>query len=228
VFRLVLSFKGMELKSIPLAPGSLLVGSDPECDIHVDSLALQPRHTIVLVTEEGVAVRDLAPQEGTFVNEERVTGEKALKPGDIIRIGKHHLQLEEGEHFEADPEPEPVAAPPPAAEATAAEASDELPEPPPDADVPEAQAQRKSAWLQIITGQNVGKTISLNRKLTNLGKPGVQTAVIAHRNEGFFLSHLEGEHSPKVGGVSIGDKSWVLTDGDIIQIGNVKMQFYLQ
>ncbi len=53
-------------------------------------------------------------------------------------------------------------------------------------------------------------------------------AVIAHRNDGYFLSHLEGEASPKVGDTSIGDKAWQLNEGDVIQIGNIKMQFYLQ
>jgi hypothetical protein len=91
-----------------------------------------------------------------------------------------------------------------------------------------ANARQKTAWLQILSGHNLGKNLSLNRALTNLGTPGIQTAVIAKRNDGYFLSHLEGENPPKVGDSPIGDKSWPLQDGDIIQIGNVKMQFYYQ
>jgi hypothetical protein len=63
--------------------------------------------------------------------------------------------------------------------------------------------------------------------MTNIGKAGVQTAVITRRDEGFFISHLEGERTPLVDGQPIGDKSWKLEDGNIIQIGNVKMQFTL-
>ena len=69
--------------------------------------------------------------------------------------------------------------------------------------------------------------MSLNRSMTNLGKPGVATAVITRRNEGYFLSHLEGEKTPLVGDTPIGSHSVKLCDGDTIQIGNVKMQFFL-
>ena len=79
-----------------------------------------------------------------------------------------------------------------------------------------------------MTGHNLGKTISLSRNMTNLGTPGVQTAVVAKRNDGFFITHLEGATPPLVGNTSIGEKAYRLNDGDIIQIGNVKMQFSLE
>ena len=86
----------------------------------------------------------------------------------------------------------------------------------------------KQGWLQILNGQNLGKTLSLNRSMTNLGKPGVATAVITKRGDGYFISHLEGKFPPTVGNESIGDRSIKLKDGDTIKIGNIKMQFYLE
>ena len=82
--------------------------------------------------------------------------------------------------------------------------------------------------MQILTGQNLGKTMSLKRTLTNLGKPGVATAVITRRHDGYFISHLEGKMTPMVGNQPIGDQSVKLNDGDTITIGNIKMQFYLE
>ena len=90
------------------------------------------------------------------------------------------------------------------------------------------EMEMRHGFLQIMSGANLGKTMSLNRAMTNLGKPGVATAVIAKRNEGYYLSHLEGKKSPLVGDISIGDKTEKLHDGDIITIGNIKMQFYLE
>jgi hypothetical protein len=67
----------------------------------------------------------------------------------------------------------------------------------------------------------------MKQKMTNLGKAGVQTAVITRRDDGYFITHLEGEYSPKVDGESIGEDSRQLEDGNIIQLGNVKMLFTL-
>ncbi len=221
---LTLSFKGMELKVIPLAPGEMIIGSDPVCAIHIDSLAVQPRHASVTSREDETVLRDLGSPEGTFVNNERIT-ERVLKDKDDIRVGKHNLIF----HF-APLDKTASVQPEPAAPAPAAVTAPLAPEPEPDINFEElaSPAKLKNAWLQIMSGHNVGKNISLNRKLTNLGTPGIQTAVIAKRNDGYFLSHLEGEQSPKVGDITIGDKSWPLNDGDIIQIGNVRMQFYFE
>ncbi len=222
--KLTLSFKGKLLKYFPVGEGETIIGSDPECPVFIDSLAVQPRHASIIITPEKSILRDLGTSpEGTFVNDAHLSGDYTLRDGDVIRVGKHHLTFT-AEHFvapevaetveepetEVMPTQEPVEPEPEESEAFAAEA-----------------ARPRHAFLQILNGQNLGKTISLNRKMTNLGKPGVQTAVIAHRNDGYFLSHLEGEIPPRVGDVSIGDKAWPLHDGDVIQMGNVRLQFYL-
>jgi len=213
VSKLTLAFKGKVLKVYYVEAGEMLIGSDPSCQIHIDSLALQPQHASITTTHHKSVLRDLSGGEGgTFVNEKKVEEEHPLKHDDEIRVGKHTLLFTT----------EPVD-----------ELTDEyeLPDPVDPADSSEVKVTGKGvpkhAWLQILNGANVGKTISLNRNLTNLGKAGVQMAVITRRSDGYFLSHLEGERSPSVDGVNIGDKSWNLDDGNIIQIGNVKMQFTL-
>jgi pSer/pThr/pTyr-binding forkhead associated (FHA) protein len=208
---LTLSFKGRILKVFPVGAGEVVIGNDPECEVHIDSLALEPQHASVTTDDQGTVLRDLGSESGTYVNNERVK-EHPLQDNDQIRIGKHTLVFAR-DLGEVEEQQTPGATPEPPAES--------------DSALPHLE-QPKTAWLQILNGQNLGKTISLGRKMTNLGKPGVQTAVIARRNDGYFLSHLEGEYPPTVGGQSIGDHSWALNDGDIVQIGNVKMQFYLQ
>ncbi len=225
--KLTLSFKGKFLKYFPLREGESIIGSDPGCAVFIDSLAIQSQHASVIRTGQTVVLRDLDTPDGTFVNETRLTAERELKEGDTIRVGKHTLTFAlELPAVAASNEPtladddEPIVATAP-----------EEPAPPlPDTSELDLEPIRppRHAFLQIMNGQNVGKTISLNRRLTNLGKPGVQTAVIAHRNDGYFLSHLEGDTPPKIGEVSIGDKAWRLEDGDVIQISNIRMQFYLK
>ncbi|MGM0593875.1 MAG: FHA domain-containing protein [Pseudomonadota bacterium] len=214
--KLTLAFKGKVLKVYYLEPGELVIGRDPASQIHIDSLALSDKHAVITTSHHKSVLRDLSDAEfGTYVNDKRIEQdqEHELKHDDEIRIGKHTLLFttepvdENAEDYEL---PEPVVDPADSHE--------------------QGLSSKKSprhAWLQILNGANVGKTINLKRNLTNLGKAGVQMAVIARRGEGFFLSHLEGERSPLVDGVEIGDKSWKLEDGNIIQIGNVKMQFTL-
>lgn len=209
--KLRLSFKGKTLKVYPVPEGELLIGSDPACTVHIDSLAVAAQHAR-LVTRQGTTVlHDLGSEAGTWVNQNRVAGEQPLQGDELIRIGKHTLT------FLYEP-PLPVEADSPGllSDLPAATASGST------------VATPRSAWLQILNGQNLGKTLSLQRAMTNLGKPGVARAVIARRPDGFFLSHLEGTTPPLVSEQPIGDTAHRLHDGDVIQIGNVRMQFYFE
>ena len=224
--KLTLSFKGKLLKYFPLSDGETIIGSDPGCTVFIDSLAIQARHAGLTLNGETAVLRDLNTPDGTFVNGTRISSEHTLKNGDDIRVGKHNLTFTLESTVMT---PEPVLA----AEETAVPVPLEEAMPEPEPEITEADTLElepihtpRHAFLQILNGQNMGKTISLKRNLVNLGKPGVQLAVIAHRNDGFFLSHLEGAPT-RVGDQSIGDKAWQLHDGDVIQIGNVRMQFTL-
>lgn len=206
--KLTLSFKDKVLKVYFVESGEIVIGSDPSCQIHIDSLALQPRHASITTENRKSVLRDLGSVDGTYVNNKQLNGPHQLKHDEIIRVGKHTLL------FTTDP---------------VDELADELP-PQLEQDPSKLKITPKTpkhAWLQLMNGANVGKTISLARNMTNIGKAGVQTAVITRRDEGFFLSHLEGERTPLVDGEPIGEKSRKLNDGNIIQIGNIKMQFTL-
>lgn len=202
--KLTLSFKDKVLKVYNVEPGEMVIGSDPACQIHIDSLALQPRHAAITTKNRKSVVRDLGSSDGTFVENTRISVPHQLKNAEKIHVGKHTLL------YTTDPADE----------------------------IGEGQDNGKSgsfsraagkhqAWLQMLNGPNVGKTISITRNMTNIGKAGVQTAVITRRGEGFFLSHLEGEREPLVDGQSIGNKSWKLEDGNTIQLGKIKMLFTL-
>jgi pSer/pThr/pTyr-binding forkhead associated (FHA) protein len=199
VSKLTLSFKGKVLKIFQVSEGDIVIGSDPGNQLHIDSLAVQPRHATITTRNDVSVLSNLASAEGTLVNGAK-TEKHTLKDNDQIQIGKHSLLFSFAPTVSQATEGNFKAA---------------------------TKAALKSAWLQILSGNNVGKTISLKNNMTNLGKAGVQTAVIARRDDGYFITHLEGEHTPKVDGVPIGEQSRQLEDGNVIQLGNVKMQFTL-
>lgn len=210
--KLTLSFKGKVLKVFPVLKGNMKLGSDPGCTIFIDSLALQPEHAQIDTVNNESVIRDLNTEEGTFIGQTKLESLHPLKDGDVIRIGKHTLAYSFSEDINSTGETDVVIE-----ELVEEEAPIQM------------QAQEKTqGWLQIMNGSNLGKTMSLNKAMTNLGKPGISTAVITKRSDGYFISQLEGHHPLLIGNKKLGDKSLQLTDGDTIQIGNIKMQFYLE
>lgn len=217
--KLTLSFKGRALRVFPLQQGATYIGSDPACAVHIDSLAVEPKHARIEVHGQDAILFDLNTKEGTFINQEKIS-EYKLKDNDTIRIGKHTLQyvFEEVSQLDANESSTSIDIHP--VMENLAEHNGES--------IDQEQTNHKQGWLQILNGQNLGKTLSLNRSMTNLGKPGVATAVITRRHDGYFISHLEGKKTPMVGNNPIGEHSVKLEDGDTITIGNIKMQFYLE
>ena len=210
--KLTLSFKGKVLKVFPVLKGSMMLGSDPSCTIFIDSLAIQPQHAQIDTVNNESVIRDLNTEDGTFIGQTKLESLHPLKDGEIIRVGKHTLTYEFSEDINNTGETEAVVE-----EIIKEEAPIQM------------HAQEKTqGWLQIMNGSNLGKTMSLTKAMTNLGKPGISTAVITKRADGYFISQLEGNHPLLIKDKKLGDKSLQLTDGDTIQIGNIKMQFYLE
>lgn len=213
--KLTLIFRGKVLKIFPVIQGEMLIGSDPECTIHIDSLAVQPRHASVTTSGDITVLRDLGTADGTFINNKRIE-EHELKDGELIRVGKHNLSYA----YEAVVSPPAEEQRPPAIPEVEEEEQEETDEPMP--------AEHKTGVLQFLSGSNLGRTISLQRNMTNIGKPGVQLAVITRRSDGYYIAHLEGQLPTLVGKTPLGDDRHLLQDGDIIVMGNVKMQFFLE
>ncbi|MDH5594917.1 MAG: FHA domain-containing protein [Gammaproteobacteria bacterium] len=83
--------------------------------------------------------------------------------------------------------------------------------------------QKTKGWIQIMSGSNLGKTIQLEGAVTNISK----SAAIARRHDGYYLTPLQGEKPPEIAGKPVNNESALLTDGDMITVGDIKLQFYL-
>ena len=77
------------------ARGADLVLHDPE---------VSRRHASLHLGEQGLKIEDLQSTNGTFVNDERVTGHRPVHPGDRLKIGTTVLEVE----VAAELEPEQV------------------------------------------------------------------------------------------------------------------------
>ena len=79
--------------------------------------------------------------------------------------------------------------------------------------------------IQVLNGSNTGRELFLDKVLTKLGKPGIQLALITKRQNGYFITHLEGNSSPIVNGAMIGEHSYLLKNQDVIDLAGIKVKF---
>lgn len=66
----------------------LTVGRDPGCVLRLDDPKVSRRHaTLEPSGRGGITIRDEGSLNGTWVNDDRIAGSRALAAGDRVRIG---------------------------------------------------------------------------------------------------------------------------------------------
>ena len=71
----------------------MTIGRSASCQLVLDDALVSRRHAQITVLADSVSVRDLGSANGVFVNGERVNGDRALRAGDRILIGKQEILL---------------------------------------------------------------------------------------------------------------------------------------
>jgi hypothetical protein len=74
-------------KSILVTHLPFVIGRHPACHLRPTSALVSHRHCALLAREDKVYVRDLESTNGTFVNGEKITGERELDDNDGLRVG---------------------------------------------------------------------------------------------------------------------------------------------
>lgn len=85
---------------------------------------------------------------------------------------------------------------------------------------------QKYGYLEVLTGQDVGNKLTLNKAMTTLGGSTDQVAVVTKRPHGYFLSHVSGTNRPILNGQAIGAQAQALNDQDLIEVSGIKMKFF--
>jgi pSer/pThr/pTyr-binding forkhead associated (FHA) protein len=217
---------GLVLKEIGLNKERMTIGRRPSNDIQIDNLAISGEHAAVVTILNDSFLEDLNSTNGTLVNGQPIK-KHFLKNGDVVELGKYKLkyiaeaaQSGDAASFgkttevlrEDMPKPSPEPVPPEA----------------PAAPAPSADAPMALGAIQVLNGANAGRELDLAKSLTTLGKPGKQVAVIARRPQGYFITHVEGASFPTVNGQPLDVQAHPLKDHDVIDIGGIKMEFFLK
>ena len=96
-----------------IGAGRAIIGRDAECDVVIESKSVSRKHAEIMGTDKGYLLVDLSTN-GTFVNGERIAGQKVLARADVIRVGDADLRFYADPPKGGQPAPQaPAAAPAP-------------------------------------------------------------------------------------------------------------------
>jgi predicted component of type VI protein secretion system len=78
---------------IAVSATKFFIGRAEDCHLRPGSDLISRHHCVLLVEEGYIGVRDFGSKNGTYVNEDRVIGERELKPGDRLTVGPLHFEV---------------------------------------------------------------------------------------------------------------------------------------
>jgi predicted component of type VI protein secretion system len=85
---------------------TVVVGRDEDCAVRLNTHEVSRQHCKLTVSADEIRVKDLGSRNGTFINDQEVKEESALKPGDILRVGPMLFQMETQRPDLPEPPPE--------------------------------------------------------------------------------------------------------------------------
>lgn len=234
--KVLLKFQDKVLKEIPLDKDIMTIGRKPGNNIQIDNLAVSGFHAKIFKEGDRFIIEDLGSLNGTFVNGSKVS-KHILRNNDTALIGKHHLSFELPETGEdagqaAAPKNVKVDETLVLDPALQQKMMNKMPakgygegrELIGGFTVIDGPADRSEYELRDRVA-TIGKESDAAIRLKGLFAPKV-AALVNRRKEGYFINPV-GDSVIKINGSRIGER-YDLKDGDIVEVGKLKMQFYIK
>jgi predicted component of type VI protein secretion system len=83
-------------KTIDLAGMDCIIGRHESCKIRIASEDVSKQHCRLKHKADGLYLKDLGSRNGTFLNDQKITEEVQIKPGDLLRIGPMTFLIGQG------------------------------------------------------------------------------------------------------------------------------------
>src|SRR6266571_468268 len=202
---------------------SLVFGREAGSDVVVVGKDVSRRHAEIVQTPKGYLLVD-SSTNGSFVNDERVQGQRILARADVIRIGEEQFRFYADAAPAAGPPP-----PPPPPQGPAASAPQAAPPASPTAPAPLAS-------FLVRSGALIGQRLQVKTPVANIGRadyndlvipdPSVSTshAKLQRREGVWVLVDLESTNGTFVDGERVkGDAP--LAPGATVRLGDVQLVF---
>lgn len=227
--KILLKFKDAVIKEMKIEKDIYKIGRKTENDIVIDNMAVSGFHAQLIKSNDTVYVEDLNSTNGTFVNGKKIS-KHVLNHGDVILIGSHTIE------FMADIKKE--VEPTQAYKTRSMDATIVLDTKAQEQILTATEKLEVLGGFIVIEGSTDQKEYLLKERVTTIGKdegaliklkgffaPKV-AALVNRRKEGYFITPSGGKEL-KVNGTRI-DKRHDLKDGDIVEVGGLKLQFYIK
>ncbi len=225
---------------------SLVLGRDAGCDVVLTGKSVSRRHAEIMATPKGYVVVD-SSTNGTFVNGERVEGQRLLARADVIKCGDEEFRF----YADAAPAPPPPAAPRLANTMFGAPAPpppplpQKVPQPPAAVAVPTAPAPAVPprsgppgplAQLLVRSGPLKGQRFPIKVPVVNLGRADYNDIVLAddsvstvhaklQRREGVWVVvDLQSTNGTYLDGERVEGEA-PIAPGALLRFGNVGLMF---
>jgi pSer/pThr/pTyr-binding forkhead associated (FHA) protein len=230
--RVLLKYKGAVLKEVILNKEVTTVGRKPDNDIIIDNQAVSGHHAKILLNNNIITITDLSSLNGTYLSGQPIS-QSELYDGDIITIGVHTLDIFSDKKRDADKKVFAVQGR--SMEETMIITSSDQKKPLSPSD---KSAQDVLGGFVVVEGSADKKDYEFSERVSMIGsQEGSQivlkgffaskiAALVNRRKEGYFITPSGGTKL-KVNGKEIAQR-YDLKDGDIVDVGNLKLQFYLK
>lgn len=229
--KIILRYKNEIVQEITLDKEVVSIGRKPDNSIVIDNQAVSGHHAIIEKEGDQLFVEDLKSLNGTYLNG-RVVKRAEIFNKDLILIGVHALEIVFDKDRFADPRAagrgrsmsETMVITPEDQKKILLAAGKTAPDVLGGFLVLKGSSDRKDYLIREKVS-NIGREKGSSIRLRSLFAPK-RVALVNRRKEGYFITPT-GSKTIKVNGNVI-DQRHDLKDGDIVDIGRLKMQFYIK
>lgn len=225
--KLIVTMNGAVVGNFFIEKPRVTIGRRSGNDIQLDDPGVSKEHAVILTVGNDHIFEDLGSTNGSAINGSRIT-RHILQNGDVIELDGYQLKYV---NVKANPEMDydrtlMIRTVDRGVGEAARSAGGEEVQP-----VKTARTSRRSGFplggIRGVKGELAGQEVELERPLKTFGIAGRQVAVITRRPQGYFIALVEGKN-PRINGHAIGSEPHALQDGDLIEVGQEKLEFFLK
>jgi pSer/pThr/pTyr-binding forkhead associated (FHA) protein len=96
---LLLQFININKQPEKISGGTISIGLDTSNDVVIDEPGISDFHAEITIEESRIFLSDLLSENGTFVNNRRISRNKELHPWDRIKLASIEIEISEAEKY---------------------------------------------------------------------------------------------------------------------------------
>ncbi len=228
--KLVVSYNGTVEGHYFLDKNRFTIGRIPDNDIFLNDPGVSNVHAVIVTMSNDHVLEDVASTNGVLVNEKKIA-KHILQNNDVIELSGYQLKYV-NQRARADMDFDKTMISTQALwGANGSPDAMTLPvKPLLSTSVLSARAMKTNfplGGVVYLNGDDADEKILIDAPLKTFGQPGKQVMMISRRPHGYYVTHVEGKNTPKVNGKSVGSRAWPLEENDVIEIGELKLKFFI-